>query len=119
MLEVECWNIFILKGVIELVDGKAGKEAKVVDARHDSSSRNIYRYPDLSQHVDVQKIPDHFIFSVESVGKEKSVLVPFFHMVLSYNAVYECEGVAPTQTVNTSNLHKNIFGRYFKYLINF
>jgi len=55
-------------GVIELVDGKAGKEAKVVDARHDSSSRNIYRYPDLSQHVDVHKIPDHFIFSVESVG---------------------------------------------------
>ena len=55
-------------GVIDIVEGKEGKEAKVVNARHDTCSRNVYRYKDLSDCVDLQKIPDHFIFSVESIG---------------------------------------------------
>ena len=55
-------------GVIDVVEGKEGKEAKVVNARHDTCSRNVYRYKDLSDCVELQKIPDHFIFSVESIG---------------------------------------------------
>lgn len=50
------------------MDGEKGKEAVVVDPRHDTCSRNVYRYPELAERVVMEKIPDHFIFSVESVG---------------------------------------------------
>ena len=50
------------------MDGKKGKEAVVVDPRHDTCSRNVYRYPELAERVTMEKIPDHFIFSVESTG---------------------------------------------------
>ena len=49
------------------MDGKKGKEAMVVDPRHVTCSRNMYRYPELAERVTMEKIPDHFIFSVESV----------------------------------------------------
>lgn len=55
-------------GVIEVVDGERGKEARVADPRHDTCSRNVYRYEELAKKVWLEKVPDHFIFSVESVG---------------------------------------------------
>lgn len=51
-------------GVIEIKDG----EAKVVDERNDTCSRNVYRYPELAETVQLEKVKDHFIFTVESVG---------------------------------------------------
>lgn len=59
-------------GVIELEptdDGK--KRAVVANARLDSCSRNVYRYADLKDAVVLEKIKDHFIFTVESVGAIK------------------------------------------------
>jgi len=61
----ECFS----PGVIELVPDKAGgKMAKVRDARYDGCSRNVFRHEDLADAVTLRKIPDHFIFTVESVG---------------------------------------------------
>lgn len=54
------------KGVIE-VRGRE-KEAKVVNARIDSGSRNVFRYPDLKDKVKYDLIKDHFIFKIESTG---------------------------------------------------
>ena len=36
--------------------------------RIDSCSRNVYRYDDLKESVSLDKVKDHFIFTVESVG---------------------------------------------------
>eukprot|EP00092_Neocalanus_flemingeri_P013273 GFUD01014305.1.p1 GENE.GFUD01014305.1~~GFUD01014305.1.p1 ORF type:complete len:359 (-),score=138.31 GFUD01014305.1:128-1153(-) len=56
-------------GVIELEEGPAGaKQAVVVNERIDSCSRNVYRYDDLRECVSLDKVKDHFIFTVESVG---------------------------------------------------
>lgn len=52
-------------GVIEI--DEEGK-AYVKDARYDSCSRNVYRYPHLADSVEIARIRDHFIFTVESVG---------------------------------------------------
>lgn len=52
-------------GVIEIDDNG---QAYVKDARYDSCSRNVYRYPHLADAVEMARIRDHFIFSVESVG---------------------------------------------------
>lgn len=52
-------------GVIEIDD--RGR-AQVKDARYDTCSRNVYRYPHLVDAVEMARIRDHFIFNVESVG---------------------------------------------------
>lgn len=54
------------KGVIELVG--PDKEARVIDARNDSGSRNVFRHADLKDKVDHNLIKDHFIFKIESSG---------------------------------------------------
>ena len=36
--------------------------------RYDACSRNVFRYDDLKDAVDMNKISDHFIFTVESTG---------------------------------------------------
>ena len=41
---------------------------KNVTPRIDSCSRNVYRYDDLKESVSLDKVKDHFIFTVESVG---------------------------------------------------
>lgn len=56
-------------GVIALEDNGSGKKrAKVVDARYDSCSRNVYRYDELKDSVKMARVKDHFIFSIESTG---------------------------------------------------
>lgn len=59
------------KGVIELVGPKG--EAKVVNARIDSGSRNVFRHADLKDKVKYDLIKDHFIFKVESTGSIPSL----------------------------------------------
>lgn len=56
-------------GVIGLQKTADGRTiAQVINPRYDSCSRNIFRYPDLKDTVVMGRVPDHFIFNVESVG---------------------------------------------------
>ena len=61
-------------GVIDLVEEKSEKgnftrkRAVVKSARYDACSRNVFRHDDLKDAVNLNKIPDHFIFTVESTG---------------------------------------------------
>ncbi|XP_011708102.1 PREDICTED: DNA-directed RNA polymerases I and III subunit RPAC1 [Wasmannia auropunctata] len=60
-------------GVIEVVEqetstGQKYREARVKNARYDSCSRNVYRYEHLKNCVELSRIKDHFIFTIESVG---------------------------------------------------
>lgn len=48
------------------IDGQ--DQAYVKNARYDTCSRNVYRYPQLADAVEIARIRDHFIFTVESVG---------------------------------------------------
>jgi hypothetical protein len=41
------------------VSGK--KKARVLDARYDTCSRNVYRYEDLKDAVKMSRVKDHFI----------------------------------------------------------
>uniref|UniRef100_T1GGD1 DNA-directed RNA polymerase RpoA/D/Rpb3-type domain-containing protein n=1 Tax=Megaselia scalaris TaxID=36166 RepID=T1GGD1_MEGSC len=52
-------------GVIGIDDNDC---AYVKDARYDTCSRNVYRYPHLAEGVTLSRIRDHFIFNIESVG---------------------------------------------------
>ncbi|TRY74694.1 hypothetical protein TCAL_06409 [Tigriopus californicus] len=53
-------------GVIELKGGN--KKAVVKNARYDACSRNVFRHDDLKDTVTMDKVRDHFIFTIESVG---------------------------------------------------
>jgi len=53
-------------GVIQLQGHN--NQAVVDNPRIDSCSRNVYRYEDLKDSVSLDKVKDHFIFTVESVG---------------------------------------------------
>lgn len=49
-------------GVIEVEEGSDGvKRAVVADARYDTCSRIVYRYPELKDCVQIARIRDHFI----------------------------------------------------------
>jgi len=65
------------KGVVDVVENEFGENQAVVrDARKDTCSREVLRHPDLKDSVKLNKIRDHFIFSVESaVGLTPDVLV--------------------------------------------
>lgn len=61
-------------GVFELVPSEAkGKrvEAKICNPYACTMSRNYMRNPTLAKAVKMKRIPNHFIFSVESVGMQK------------------------------------------------
>lgn len=49
--------------------------AYVKDARYDSCSRNVYRYPHLADAVTMARVRDHYIFNVESVGALKPEVI--------------------------------------------
>ena len=62
-------------GVFELVDCEAGvdptgtrKKARVCNPYACTMSRNYTRNPELKEALRITRVPDHFIFSVESVG---------------------------------------------------
>lgn len=61
----ECFS----KGVIELEETDDGRtKAVVANPRVDTMSREVFRRPNLAEHVSIERIRDHFIFSVESIG---------------------------------------------------
>lgn len=51
-------------GVIAIEKGKA----VVADARYDTMSRECLRHPEFKDKVALKRVPDHFIFQIESVG---------------------------------------------------
>ncbi|XP_011860006.1 PREDICTED: DNA-directed RNA polymerases I and III subunit RPAC1 [Vollenhovia emeryi] len=60
-------------GVIEVVEqetnsGQKYREARVKNARYDSCTRNFYRHDQLKNCVELSRIKNHFIFTIESVG---------------------------------------------------
>jgi len=56
------------KGVIK-VDSVSGEEvARVANSRRDTCSREVLRHSDLKECVELTRVKDHFIFTVESVG---------------------------------------------------
>nr|CAD7576256.1 unnamed protein product [Timema californicum] len=48
-------------GVIGVEEKHGKKRAKVLDARYDTCSRNVYRYDDLRDSVKMTRVKDHFI----------------------------------------------------------
>ncbi|XP_029161282.1 DNA-directed RNA polymerases I and III subunit RPAC1 [Nylanderia fulva] len=52
----------------ETSSGEKYREARVKNARYDSCARNVYRYEQLKNCVEMTRIPEHFIFNIESVG---------------------------------------------------
>lgn len=61
---IKCFS----KGVIKLKEKNGEKRAYVANSRIDTGMREIYRDEDLKDLVKLEKIRDHFIFSVESTG---------------------------------------------------
>jgi len=56
-------------GVISVEEDSRGQPvARVVNPRVDTCSRNVFREDDLKDGVELSRIRDHFIFSVESTG---------------------------------------------------
>ncbi|XP_050406507.1 DNA-directed RNA polymerases I and III subunit RPAC1 [Patella vulgata] len=55
-------------GVIQVENRKGKKRAKVVHPRRDMCSREVFRHDDLKECVKLNRVRDHFIFSVESTG---------------------------------------------------
>lgn len=56
------------EGVIELKESNSVLSATVKDARRDTCSRNVLRHKDLADVVELGRLRNHFIFSVESTG---------------------------------------------------
>ena len=61
---VKCFS----KGVIRIYKENGIKKARVANARKDTGMREIFRDETLKKMVKLEKIRDHFIFSVESTG---------------------------------------------------
>ncbi|KAM0733036.1 DNA-directed RNA polymerases I and III subunit RPAC1 [Formica fusca] len=59
----------------ETSSGQKYREARVKDARYDSCARNVYRYEQLKDCVEMSRISDHFIFNIESVGTLPSAVL--------------------------------------------
>ncbi|KAG0270213.1 DNA-directed RNA polymerases I and III subunit RPAC1 [Actinomortierella ambigua] len=57
------------KGVVDVVVEDGVKKAKVVNPRKDTVSREVLRHPAFENKVKLQRVRDHFIFSIESAGQ--------------------------------------------------
>ncbi|KAJ3122575.1 DNA-directed RNA polymerase core subunit rpc40, partial [Nowakowskiella sp. JEL0407] len=57
------------EGVVDVIKNKNGeKEAKVVNPRKDTMSREVLRHKEFEKKVRLTRIRDHFIFNIESTG---------------------------------------------------
>eukprot|EP01134_Creolimax_fragrantissima_P004663 CFRG4663T1 len=56
------------KGVIEIDDPEGRAVARVANPRLETMTREVFRHADLAEKVELNRIRDHFIFSVESIG---------------------------------------------------
>ncbi|XP_048585694.1 DNA-directed RNA polymerases I and III subunit RPAC1 [Nematostella vectensis] len=55
-------------GVIKVNTVNGVKQATVINPRLDTCSREVLRHDDLKDRVELSRVRDHFIFSVESIG---------------------------------------------------
>jgi len=56
-------------GVIDVRENGMGeKEAVVINPRKDTVSREVYRHPEFKEKVELTRIRDFFLFSIESTG---------------------------------------------------
>ena len=55
-------------GVIRLVGAGSNQKAVVDNPRYDTVSRECLRHPEFKDKVLLKRVPDHFIFQIESVG---------------------------------------------------
>jgi len=55
-------------GVIKIENSNGKKTAKVHDARYDSCARNVFQIENAEDYVELTRVKDHFIFTIESVG---------------------------------------------------
>eukprot|EP00123_Amoebidium_parasiticum_P010985 comp20445_c0_seq1/m.25996 comp20445_c0_seq1/g.25996 ORF comp20445_c0_seq1/g.25996 comp20445_c0_seq1/m.25996 type:complete len:354 (-) comp20445_c0_seq1:437-1498(-) len=55
-------------GVISLKNNKGEEEAYVDNPRVETMSREVFRHPDLAPLVEINRVKDHFIFTIESIG---------------------------------------------------
>ncbi|XP_043508599.1 DNA-directed RNA polymerases I and III subunit RPAC1 [Frieseomelitta varia] len=66
-------------GVIEVIETKPGdldsREARVKNPRYDSCSRNVFQHEDLKGCVQLSRIQNHIIFTIESVGTLPSAVL--------------------------------------------
>jgi DNA-directed RNA polymerase I and III subunit RPAC1 len=78
------------EGVIQVETGKDGVEKAVVaNERAYNMNREVHRHPHLADGVRLQRVRDHFIFSVESTGALPAVeLVKYAMEVLSEKVKY-------------------------------
>uniref|UniRef100_A0A0N5B736 DNA-directed RNA polymerases I and III subunit RPAC1 n=1 Tax=Strongyloides papillosus TaxID=174720 RepID=A0A0N5B736_STREA len=60
------------EGVVDVVESERGPKAVVVNARNDLCSRNVLRHDEFKDIVELGRIKNHFIFSVESTGALKA-----------------------------------------------
>mmetsp|Transcript_23090 Transcript_23090/g.64430 ORF Transcript_23090/g.64430 Transcript_23090/m.64430 type:complete len:376 (-) Transcript_23090:45-1172(-) len=65
-------------GVFELVPSKqpgTRVEAKVVNPYACTMSRNYMRVPELKKAIQMRRVPDHYVFSIESVAKQNPAIL--------------------------------------------
>ncbi|KAJ1735352.1 DNA-directed RNA polymerase core subunit rpc40 [Coemansia biformis] len=55
-------------GVVEIVEAKGVRKARVANPRKDTVSREVLRHKQFEGKVRLTRVRDHFIFSVESTG---------------------------------------------------
>jgi len=71
------------QGVIEVEKGADGIDvAKVANARAYNMNREVHRHPELADGVRLQRVRDHFIFSVESTGALPAVELVKYSMAV-------------------------------------
>ncbi|KAG8185524.1 hypothetical protein JTE90_012861 [Oedothorax gibbosus] len=56
------------KGVIEIVKENGQKVAKIANPRLINCSRNVFLHEELKDRVEICKVKDHYLFTVESAG---------------------------------------------------
>ncbi|KAK7603093.1 hypothetical protein V9T40_003092 [Parthenolecanium corni] len=55
-------------GVVKLTTENNIITAKINNPRYDSCSRNVFQHEDLKDIVKISRVPNHYIFTIESVG---------------------------------------------------
>ncbi|KAJ2721717.1 DNA-directed RNA polymerase core subunit rpc40 [Coemansia sp. Benny D115] len=66
--DAELFRDCFAPGVVEIVQEKGVKKAKVVNPRKDTVSREVLRHKQFEDKVRLTRVRDHFIFNVESTG---------------------------------------------------
>ncbi|CAG8467335.1 14021_t:CDS:10 [Acaulospora morrowiae] len=80
-----CFTKGVVEVVQEEVNGEMIKKAKVVNPRIDTVSREVLRHKEFEDKVQLTRIRDHFIFTVESTGilDSERIFIDSIHIIQS------------------------------------